>query len=100
MSDNETNYDDAYEIDAYEIAIAMRDVALRKAEELGTDNVALALLKATDLVYDAIKRYAVLLAVFGPEKLSEFAKFLEQIELEKAVKEAEDVLKEGSDGQG
>ena len=94
MDDNETNYD----YDAYEIASAMRDAALLKAEERGTDNVALALLKATDLVYDALKRYAALMVILGPKKLAELGEAMERLELEKTIKEAEDALKEGSDG--
>ena len=93
MDNDEVNYDEAFEI-----AHAMRAAAFAKAEELGTRNTMLTIIEALDMFYDAIKRYTVLKVILGPEKFDEFADFLERIEMEKAIKEAEDALKDGEDG--
>ena len=78
------------------VAKELMDFARKRGKELGEECTLAFTFECLCCAKDAFKKFAVLLALLGPEKVEELADVLMRSEIEKTVGEAEDFLK-GSD---
>ena len=79
------------------IAQHVVNAAMDKARELGEENIMASSFEAICCAKTAIKKMAILYVILGPERMEQLGELLIQKEVEDAVNEAEDVLKEADD---
>lgn len=80
-----------------EIGTTLINAAIRKAEELGEENVMAVTYEAICIAKRGYEDLAMLLDILGPERMGDFAEFLMKSEAESAINEAEGFLREGGE---